>query len=220
MRMKRRHSAWVIVLTSAWLLFLVWVAWGALSVRGIEQPAYTLLSREEGYEVREYPAYLMAQVSLSGTWSDALERGFETLGDYIAGNNVSQHAIAMTRPVGIEEEPESAVIAVLAPVVTQEKGDAFLVSFMMPASYSAATLPRPNNPAIRIVEVPESVVAVRAFSGTLNAERADLEEKLLRELLARDKRVTVSAARVAQYHPPWTPPFMRHNEVMIPIRRK
>lgn len=210
----------VIVLILTWLLFVAWVAWGYLATRGVQEPPFTVLERADGYEVREYSAYVVAQVSRTGGWSDALNGGFAILFDYISGNNISQESIAMTRPVGIEAEPDSERIAMTAPVLTQEKGDAFLVSFIMPVSYSFDTLPRPNNPEVRIVQVPTSVVAVRVFSGRMNSNRVVLEEEILRELLARDKRVTVSASRIAQYNPPWTPPFMRRNEVQIPIRRK
>lgn len=213
-------SPLVIVLSAAWLVFLAWIAWGYFAVRGVEQPPFTVLERADGYEVREYPAYIAAQVSVKKGWSDALNTGFEILADFIFGNNVTQESIAMTRPVGIEAEPENELIATSVPVLTQERGDAFLVSFIMPSKYTSETLPRPNNPEIRIVEVPESVVAVRSVSGRMDHDRALREEAALRELLRRDKRVTLSTARVAQYNPPWTPPFLRLNEVLIPVRRE
>ena len=207
---------WILIIVV--VAFLAWIAWGVVSVRSIKQPAYTVLEKTDGYEVREYPPYLIAQVTVEGSWSSALNSGFSILADYIFGNNTRQEAIAMTRPVGIEPGPLSESIAMTAPVLSEKKDDAFLVSFIMPSKYTSVTLPRPNNPEVRILEVPTSTMAVRTFSGWMNAEQAQREEDALRKLLVQDKRVILSAARVAQYNPPWTPPFLRRNEILIPIR--
>jgi hypothetical protein len=202
------------------VVFLAWMVWGYVAVRGIEQPAYAVLEQNVGYEVREYPAYLMAQVSMKGSWTSALTGGSDMLAEYIRGDNIDQKSIVNSAPVGIESELAGERIAMTAPMLAEEKNGAFLVSLIMPASYTSATLPRPNNPEIRIVEQPSAVVAVREFGGRADVSRAEAEESALRELLARDKRVTVSASRVAQYNPPWIPPFMLRNEVMIAVRRQ
>jgi hypothetical protein len=215
----RRKSPLVLFLAVVWALFLLWVVGGYVAIQSIQRPSYAVLARMDGYEVREYPAYLAAQVSVKKGWSDALSEGFAVLSDYITGNNISQESFAAARSVGIEVEPESERIAVTAPVITQEKNSVFLVSFILPPTYTSATLPRPNDPEIRIVEVPSAVVAVRMFGGRVDHDRAATEEQSLRELLARDKRVTVSATRLVQYYQPWTPSFLQRNEVLIPIRR-
>jgi len=215
----RRKSPFVVLLTVVWVLFLAWVAWGFVAVRTIDQPPYAVLLQADGYEVREYPAHVAAQVSLKSGWQESLDEGLRVLAAYMHGDNISQKSIADAQSVGIESEPDSELIALTAPVVTQEKNDAYLISLVMPASFTSLTLPRPNNPVVRIVDVPSAVVAVRSFSGRVDKERAGREEQILRELLGRDKRVTVSAARLVQFNPPWSPPFLRRSEVLIPIRR-
>ena len=126
----------------------------------------------------------------------------------------------MARPPGVDPGPESEVIAKNTPVLMQEKDNNYLVSALLPMVYTSVTLPRPNNPEIRIVNVPPRTVAVRTFRGWVNQRRVKGQETLLRELLARDKRVIVSAATVAQYSPSWTPPFLRRNEILIPVTSK
>ena len=61
-------------------------------------------------------------------------------------------------------------------------------------------------------------VAVLTFSGIAGQDNASRSEDTLRELLARDKVVILGSAIVAQYHPSWAPPFLRRNEIIIPVR--
>lgn len=213
-----RPSPLILFVSVACAVLLAWFVWSAVVAHTGEQPAFTVIERAEGYEIRSYPAYLVAQVSMKAEWSAAIDEGSHILADYLHGNNIEQKSIATTTSVGIELEPESEHIALTAPVLSQEKNGAFLVSFILPAEYTSATIPRPNNPEIRIVEVPATTFAVLSVKGNLTSQRAQQEEESFRELLMRDKRVILSASRVAQYSPSWTPSFLRRSEILIPVR--
>lgn len=210
----------VVLVMVVWLLFLAWIAWGYVAVRGSQQPAFTVLEQADGYEIREYPAQLLAQVTLRSSWADALKEGASVLTSYADGDNVDQGYLAQMVQVASDTEIVGVQMDATTPVFLQQKNDAFLISLVLPAAYTSSTVPRPNNPEIRILEQASVVVAVRTFSGRVDARRAQEQEELLRELLARDKRGIVSAAKLARYHPAWTPSFMQRNEVMIAIRRK
>jgi hypothetical protein len=91
------------------------------------------------------------------------------------------------------------------------------VSFVMPAEYTLATLPTPNDKRIEIVEVLAHKSAVLRYSGYNNTEKvANMKAKLL-QYLKRDSVVVVGAPRGAGYNPPWTPPFMNRNEILVDI---
>ncbi|MBM3290464.1 MAG: heme-binding protein [Candidatus Hydrogenedentes bacterium] len=206
----------------------IWVAVGAVSVAGIETPAYEVVEKRDGYEVREYAPHIVAQVTMTGEFDAAMNGGFRKLADFIFGNNTSQAAggngasekVDMTAPV-IEKEVKSEKIAMTAPVVeqtTEENGR--VVQFVMPSTYTTATLPKPNNPDVSIVEVPKKRYAAIRFSGWMNEGKAVKRKQELRDLLKRDNAATLGEPLLAQYNPPWTPGPMRRNEVLIELAPK
>lgn len=212
----RRPSPVTALLLAAWVLFCVWAVAGWLSARGIAEPAYRTVERRNGYDVREYDELLAAQVSVAAPWSEALRQGTALLSAYLSGANTTQESIAMARPLGVE--PEGEAIAADAPVLAVAKDTSWLISFVMPPDRTIVTLPRPNDPRVRIVRIPGRAAAVLAFSGAVSRDRVALQEERLRGLLARDGAVILGPATVAQYHPSWAPPFLRRNEVILPVR--
>lgn len=197
-----------------------WIGVGVASVAGVKSPPYTVVSTHDGYEIREYSPRLIAEVTVSGDYEDALNRGFRRLADYIFGNNTvgtgageASASIAMTAPV-----LESASIAMTAPVLESgTEGQARRVAFVMPAEYTLDTLPKPRNPEVRIVELPTQRYAAHAFSGWVDGDRAQAEKARLVDRLTKDQRAMAGPPELAQYDPPWTPPFMRRNEILVPL---
>ncbi len=204
----------------------IWMVVGLVSVAGIETPEYEVVSRHEGYEIREYEPYIAAEVTMEGDFRRAMNGGFRTLADYIFGNNAKAGAgdttdsesIAMTAPV-IEREAPSENIAMTAPVTEQQtKSGARVVSFIMPSEYTMETIPKPNNPDVTLVEMPAQRFAAHRFSGRVPLKKADTKKQFLLDALTRDGVATEGAPMLAQYNPPWTPPFMRRNEVLILVK--
>ncbi len=197
---------------------IVWIGYSYLSVRGIEHPSYIVLKKHHGYEIREYDSYLAAEVVVEGTRKEALGRGFKILFDYISGNNKSQESIKMTAPVTQQPEEGSEKIAMTAPVMQEEREGSHSISFMMPKNYTPETLPAPSDSAVTLVEREKKKVAVLRFAGYATNERIEKKRVRLEELLTGDGYRIISSYQLALYNPPWTPPFMRRNEVMIVIQ--
>ena len=88
----------------------------------------------------------------------------------------------------------------------------------MPRGFSLADLPNPDDLSIRLREAPSIRLAVLRFSGL--AGDTDLSAKTgeLKSILKSRSLVPAGSPVVAQYNPPWTPWFMRRNEVMIRSR--
>lgn len=198
------------------VLFGAWTVVGYTSTKDIETPQYTVVREADGYEIREYGGYIRAEVTLQGAYRETLYGGFREVADYIFGNNTGSADIAMTAPVISEK---SQKIAMTAPVL-QEKGSAessYTVAFIMPRAYTMASLPRPNNPNVQLREVPPQRFAVLEFGGYATERRAQRKIERLQEALDRDGVVTAGSPIVAQYDPPWTPFYMRHNEIQVPV---
>lgn len=166
----------------------------------IEEPDFELLAQADGYEVRRYSPYIVAEVEVSGRSSDS--QGFRTLAGYIFGDNVSGEKMKMTAPVESSEAGNG--------------GTTF--GFVMEDKYSLETLPKPSNERIRIREKPPVVVAVRRFSGRWTDKNFEKNEKKLLDALARDSIDVAGKVMLARYNGPMTPWFMRRNELIVPVQ--
>ena len=181
-----------------------------------DEPAYTVETKDGDFEIRRYAPLLAAEVTVTGDRSAAINQGFRLLADFIFGNNTARKKIDMTTPV--TQQP-SEKIAMTAPVTQQSAGDAWKVRFMMPAEYTASTLPVPNDNRVTIVSEPEKRFAVIRFSGW-SSEANLSEHKALLEAWVKQKALTPVAAPIAAfYNPPWSIPFLRRNEYLIELAR-
>ena len=197
----------------------------------IEEPAFDVIEKSGQLELRQYKPTLIAETLVDGDLDAASNRGFRLIADFIFGNNTAPRTgdaggrIAMTAPV--TAQPASEKIAMTAPVLVepQDRADPdalaraarWRIQFAMPAQYTLATLPRPNNPAVVVRELPGRRMAAVVFSGLAGEDRV---REATRDLLAwMDSRglKAIGAAQLARYNPPWTLPFWRRNEVLIEV---
>jgi hypothetical protein len=123
----------------------------------------------------------------------------------------------MTAPVLKGLVPESQKIPMSAPVLKEGEGGAEMIAFVMPPGSSIEELPRPKNAAVHLRSVPAHTVAAVRFSDYATDVAIREHTESLLDALQRDGLTVRSAPRIALYNPPWTPPFMRKNEVLIEI---
>ena len=197
-----------------------WMAAGYLPVRNIETPKYAVLSVHKGYEIRQYQSHIVAEVRLKGTYKESVSQGFRKIADYIFGNNSASGSIAMTAPVLHEKQNTSEKISMTAPVLHGKAGETgvYTVAFVMPSSYTIETLPKPNNPDVTVRVVPPKKYAALSFRGYAPESKVARKMEGMLALLKRDNMTPVGSVSLAQYNPPWTPPFMRHNEVLVEVQ--
>jgi len=183
-----------------------------------EQQPYEVVERYSGFELRRYPAHVVAEVSVRGSFESAGNRAFGTLFGYITGRNRSASTIAMTAPV-VQEVAGPEKVAMTAPVVQTEMSTGeHVIAFVLPASMTAETAPIPTDPQVRLRAVPERLAAATRYSGrwaesAYRRHLADLEAATTQAGL-----VPVGAARFARFDPPLTPWFLRRNEVVQDVR--
>lgn len=187
--------------------------WGPI-VSNVEQAKYTVIEKHGDIEIREYAPLIVAEVEVDGEREPAIQKGFRMIADYIFGNNVPAQKVAMTAPV-IQEPNEK--IAMTAPVTQQIAGSNWMVRFVMPASYTLSTLPKPKNDAVKLKEVAEKRFATIRFSGMGSEESLKKNTGELEQFLKERQLKPISAPTYAFFNPPWTLPFLRRNEVMIEV---
>ncbi|RMB60187.1 SOUL family heme-binding protein [Tessaracoccus antarcticus] len=181
-----------------------------------EQQKYDVVAGHDGWEVRRYPAHLVAEVTVHGSFDDAVNRAFRMLAAFIFGDNVGKQKVAMTAPVVQKPSPEK--IAMTAPVLHESSGQEHVVSFVMPAEYTMDTLPEPTDVNVRIREVAEDMAAVRQFSGrSTEAKFAEQLAGLMVRIGEQSTLEVTGSPRYARFDPPWKPWFLRRNEVLIPV---
>ena len=119
----------------------------------VETPRYATVLRDGDHEVRDYPALVVAEVTVEGDQKTAASRGFRLLANYIFGGNRQRAEIAMTAPVA--QQAEGQKIAMTAPVA-QVPGAAgvWIVRFTMPSAWTLDTLPVPDDRRVRGAPIP------------------------------------------------------------------
>jgi hypothetical protein len=197
---------------------IIWSLGTLLVIRGIEEPAYILVEKRDGYEIREYSRYIVAEVEVEWDMRTALSDWFRQLAGYIFGGNTSQTAIKMTVPVmDTTKTPES--IAMTAPVMDTVSGNGkHIVAFTLPSKYTLESLPKPDNANIRFRSVNKSRRAVLQYSWYATESRVAVKKKLLEEFIIRDKYIIKWEMISAQYNPPLSFPPLRRNEIMVDIK--
>lgn len=191
-------------------------AWGPI-VSNVEQAKYTVAEQHGAIEIRDYAPMIVAEVEVSGERKVAINQGFRMIADYIFGNNTSSKKVAMTAPVVAQQASEK--IAMTAPVI-QQKSDTgnWKVHFVMPSAYTMDTLPKPNNEAVKLIEIPAKRYAAIRFSGIGSSKRLEQKTAILEAFLKEKHLEPLAPPTYAFFNPPWTLPFLRRNEVVIEIK--
>jgi hypothetical protein len=228
--MSKRPQRFAAIL--AMILAMMLVAAGP--VMAVEEPAYSVTQRDGAYELREYPPYLIAETRVEAGFMEAGNIAFGRLFRYISGANTARAEIAMTAPVeqAPTVSPPAAAkgarggeeIAMTAPVEQAPAGadGTYTVGFIVPAKFSASTVPQPTDPRVSVRAVPARKVAVWRYSGRWTQENFREHEALLRARLKRDGIAVPSEveAVIARYDAPFMPWFMRRNEVHLELARR
>lgn len=166
-----------------------------------EKLGYQVIENLGDFEVRLYPPHILVSTNESGSMSAAGSQAFRRLANYIFGGNNAGKSIAMT-----------------APVLQAQKEDGFITSFVMPASMSMQNMPSSSDSSLSFSEQPGGKFAAVSFSGLASQSLFDSKAKSLKNHLAENNIEVAGPAIYARYDGPWTPFFLRHNEVLIPLQ--
>lgn len=210
--MRRKTILWII----AGGVVIGAAACGPIMSSNVEHAKYDIISSAGNIEIRDYAPHIVAEVTVSGERKVAIKQGFRLIADYIFGNNTASSKVAMTAPV-IQQPSEK--IAMTAPVIQQGSGNEWNVRFVMPVSYTLASLPKPNNTVVTLHEITSKRYVAIRFSGMAGEETLKEKTDALNTFIVDKKLKTLSTPTFAFYNPPWTLPFFRRNEVMVEIAK-
>ena len=192
-----------------------------------EEPAHEVLVEDGDFALRRYEPMILAEVTVEAPRAEAGNRAFQTLANYIFAKGEEARGanrISMTAPVTTAPAPAPATgparetIDMTAPVTVGEGGEGrWTVAFVMPAKWTMDTLPDPVNEGIELRERPGRRMAVVTFSGRNTDANVMPQVERLRAWMDGRGLAAAGPPEFAFYDPPFTPPPLRRNEVMIPV---
>ncbi len=175
---------------------LLWTLYGAFVSMSIKEPPYQVIETlENDIEIREYSDQIWAV-----TRAEDENKGFGHLFRYISGANEDEKKIEMT-----------------APVITSDEDGEMFMAFVMPEDFNLEGTPRPLDEKVKIELLKGRKMAVIAFSGYATEDSRKRHLKILEETLEARGIETRGEPVLMQYNDPWTPPFMRRNEVGLEV---
>lgn len=185
------------------LVVVGYFAWKLTSRSAYEAAPYSVETTDGEFEIREYP-----DITLVATKTNLKKQGrdgsFGRLFKYISGANEQSQKVSMTVPVFMDAEADSK---------------AGTMGFVVPEQVAKQGAPKPTGDTVELKTRPAGRFAVIQFAGTLDQKSQDAARKRLIEWMGKKSLVAESeSVEFAGYDPPWTPGFMRRNEVLIRIQ--
>jgi hypothetical protein len=170
-------------------------------------PAYEVLERADGYELRRYAPFNVAEAAVDAAAAeDAKAAAYPLLLDYIRGQNAGGRKVPMMAPVMLQAAGADA-----------DAG--WRVQFVMPEEYPLGMLPAPADAAVALRRLPQRVMAARRFSGGWALPRWQTQTAELLRAVEQTGLVAVGEPVTARYNAPFVPGFLRRNEVLVAVER-
>lgn len=164
---------------------------------GYESAPYGVIRKEGKFEVRDYPALTVVETSMARE-GDGSDGSFRRLFRFITGRNGDGRKIAMTTPVFMSGSDTDRTMA-----------------FVLPAKLKAGEVPKPEENSLAVREVEAGRFAVLRFRGGRSAENEARALARLQSWLAGQGLKADPSPVYGYFDPPWTPAFLRRNEVML-----
>ncbi|MFC6826011.1 SOUL family heme-binding protein [Halopelagius fulvigenes] len=200
--------------------------------------SYESVGTIDGAELRRYPTTTVVE-----TVAPSEHQAFGRLVRYVSGNNDAEAELTPFPTVVSDGETRRAPpsesksasdavsvtasdssggpVSVTAPGGEESDDDGVRMAFYLPESYDFESAPRPSDPKVRVVELPERTLAVTSLPRWSVGNRAEREgENLLATL--RDENEDVQAVGdpfVLRYDGPGASSFLPPNEVAVEVRR-
>ncbi len=199
---------------AAWVLLLCLFIFALpMTSHATEEPDYKVVQKLEGIEIREYAAYAVAEVVMSGTAAEAGSLAFPILAGYIFGKNQGERKLAMTAPVTQAAVPVK--LEMTSPVTQTAAPGGFLVQFVLPKGVTQASAPEPIDARITLRDIAPTRVAVIRYSGFWSDANYGQHLKELQAGLRTAGLSWTGEAVYSRYDPPFMPWFLRRNEIWL-----
>ena len=105
-----------------------------------------------------------------------------------------------------------------APVTQTPVSGGHLVQFVLPKGVTLESAPEPLDPRVKLRLVPAGDWAVIRYSGTWSQSNYEEHLAQLKEALDKAGVATQGEPVLARYNAPFTPWFLRRNEIWLAVR--
>jgi hypothetical protein len=181
----------------------------------VAEAKYTVVEKDGRFELRNYESQIVAETVVDADFEEAGNEAFKRLFSYISGNNKPAGKIAMTAPVS--QRPVGVKINMSTSMRRKLEKDKWVVSFMMPSSYTMDTIPQPKDSRIVLRQMPARRFCAVSYSGRWTQENYRKYKIELENWMRRKKIKSAGEAIWARYNPPWTLWFLKRNEILYPV---
>jgi hypothetical protein len=175
-----------------------------IALLSLPEPDFEVVAEGDGYELRRYQPFHVAQTQVASDFDHASENAFERLVGYIQGGNRGERNLPMMAPVNQLPAADSS-------------GGEWLVQFVMPKEYPKSYLPAPADARVSLETVPGRLVAARRYNGGWSEAHYREQERALLQALDSEGIRVVGASVFARYNAPFVPGFLRRNEVLVEV---
>jgi hypothetical protein len=163
---------------------------------GYESAPYKVVRSDGKFALRDYPALMVVETPMAG--ANGSDGSFMRLFRFITGANDAKRKIAMTTPVFMSGNPTNATMA-----------------FVLPAKLRSGEVPQPLDDAVTVRELAAGRFAVLRYRGGRNTNAEAKSLARLQAWMQAEKLRVLSPPVYGYFDPPWTPTFLRRNEVML-----
>ena len=163
---------------------------------GYESAPYKVVRSDGKFELRDYPALTVVETPMAA--ANGRDGSFMRLFRFISGANESRQKIAMTTPVFMSGSATNPTMA-----------------FVLPAKMPTGEVPQPADGAVTVRELPAGRFAVLRYSGGRSANQEAEALAQLKAWMEVGRLPALSPPVFGYFDPPWTPAFLRRNEVML-----
>jgi len=194
-------------ISAALILLVGYVGWKFTSRQAYESAQYTVVMSEGGFEVRDYAELMLVSTGMQFS-SQGSDGSFSRLFRYISGDNGEQQKVAMTIPVFMQRGN------IRSDGSAKQPGQ---MAFVVPRQVAKTGAPVPGNAQVSLRQRSSGKFAVLRFAGRMEDILLDEQESHLRAWMEQQNLKAAGPVEYAGYDPPWTPGFLRRNEILIRV---
>jgi hypothetical protein len=191
----------IIILAIVFLAIIILLqSFTIMATNKTEEQKYSLVRQYRDFEIRFYPSTTIATITSNAkTYKELSGPGFQKLAGYIFGGNETNTKISMTTPVQMDINNTFSTM-----------------SFVMPSSFTKESLPKPNDPNVRIMNTADEYVAVIRFGGFASDKDLKFYSEKLQKLLKENGITSSGNYRFLGYNPSFQ--FIgRRNEIIVEV---
>ncbi len=165
---------------------------------GYESAPYRIVRSDGKFQLRDYPALTVVETPMAAAGRGGNDGSFLRLFRFISGGNAVKEKIAMTTPVFMSGGETNATMA-----------------FVLPAKLKPSEVPSPSDGSVTVRELAAGRFAVLRYRGGRNAKNEAESLARLKAWMEAQGLSVLSPPMYGYFDPPWTPTFLRRNEVML-----